>query len=334
MKVAVLALDLAAPVRGRGDEDWVPPPGPPGVDAAAAIELLARALGHEAELLRLRYPDLDRLDDLRCDVAVNLCDGIGRDGYPGIEVVEALGARGIPCAGADRDFLALGLDKAAVRRRLDARGLRVAPGLAVEREEDLRGLAALRPPLVVKPREGGGSVGLGVAATAAEAAALVARAHATYGGLVVEELVAGPELSVAIVGTGAAARVLPPVEVAFADDVPPTARVLGFEDKHAPAREGWWLECPARVAPDRLEDVLRTARAAYDAVGGCGHGRVDLRLADAGPVVLEVNPNPLLEPTLTREEQGLYGTALRAGGVSLAEWLRLLLEDALARGSS
>ena len=62
-------------------------------------------------MVRLTYATLDaRLDALArsCDVALNL-DGIeGRDGYPGVEVVEALAARGVPCTGAGREFPAGG----------------------------------------------------------------------------------------------------------------------------------------------------------------------------------------------------------------------------------
>lgn len=330
MNLAVLALDLATAVRGRGDEDWEPPE-PHEVDAPTALALLARALGHEAEVLRLGYGQLDRLATLRCDVAVNVCDGLGRDGYPGVEVVEALAARGVPCTGAGRDFLALGLDKAAARVRLVARGLRVARGCVLERPDDVAHLERLRAPLVIKPREGGGSVGVRVGVDLPAARALALDAVATYGGVLVEELVDGPELSVPLLGTGPGARVLPAVEVAFDPSLPPTARVLGFDDKHAGQREGWWLECPPRLPAARVAEAEQVARAAYEAVGGCGHGRVDLRLSPDGPVVLEVNPNPELVPALTRDEQGLYGTSLRVAGVSLEQWLRLLIDDALAR---
>lgn len=336
MRVAVLALDLAQAPPGRGDEAWTPPvcgrgdaAGAHG-DAAAAMAALARALGHEVVVVRLAYPTLDRLDDLRCDVALNLCEGLGRDGFPGVEVVEALGARGVPCAGADRDFLLLGLDKALARARLARRGVPVPRGVVVDDATPLEALDALRPPLVVKPREGGGSVGLAVALDAAAARARTAAARATYGGLLVEELVQGPELSVPVLGAGPTLRVLPAVEVAFAPEVPPADRVLRFADKHAPPGD-WWLEAPPRLPGDLVRQAEATARAAYEALGGRGHGRVDLRLGSDGPVVLEVNPNPSLEPALRREEQGLYARSLAAAGVSLVEWLQRLLDDALAR---
>ncbi|MCO5168328.1 MAG: hypothetical protein M9894_18465 [Planctomycetes bacterium] len=332
MRVAVLALDLAAAPPGRGDEAWTPPAGahgPAHADAASAVAALARALGHEVEVLRLTYPTLDRLDDLRCDVAVDLCEGLGRDGFPGVEVVEALAARGLPCAGADRGFLLLGLDKALARARLARRGVPIPRGVVLDDAAPLDALDALRPPLVVKPREGGGSVGVAVAADLPDARGAAAAARATYGGVVVEELVAGPELSVPVL----AGRVLPAVEVAFAPEVPALARVLAFADKHAPPGT-WWLEAPPRVAPDLVRRAEAVARAAYDALGGVGHGRVDLRLGPDGPVVLEVNPNPSLEPALRREEQGLYARSLAAAGVSRVEWLRVLLDDALARHAS
>lgn len=338
----MLALDLATPAPGRGQEVWEPPRLAPHVDAPEALALLSRGLGHEVEVARVTYATLDeRLDALArsCDVALNLCDGIGRDGFPGVEVVEALAARGVPCAGAGRDFLLVGVDKALARARLRRRGLRVAPGVVVDDDLDggaLRRLAALRPPLVIKPREGGGSVGVEVVVEPADVRARVEAARARYGGLVVEELVAGPELSVAVLGRGERLRVLPAVEVVFADGTPLEARALLFDDKHDPATleaGRWWLECPAtRPAAERAL-VEAAARAAYEALDGDGHGRVDLRLTPEGPVILEVNPNPSLEPVLRRDEQGLYARALTAGGVSLLEWVRTLIEDALERGA-
>lgn len=334
--MAVLALDLAAAPSGRGDEAWEPPPSAPHVDAADAAALLARAAGHEAEVVRLGYGGLDRLEALECDVAVNLCEGIGRDGYPGVEVLEALRARRIPCTGADREFLLLGLDKALARARLARRGVPVARGVVVDDAPDaLEALLALRPPLVVKPREGGGSVGVSVVPDGARARDAVEEARATYGALVVEELVVGPEVSVPLLGHGERLRALPPVEVAFDDDVPPAERILGFRDKHAPGAEDerWWLEAPPRLPPAEVERVVATARAAYEALGGCGHGRADLRVGPDGPVVLEVNPNPTLEPTLLRVEQGLYARSLAAARLSLVAWMRLLIDDALARAA-
>lgn len=338
MRVVVLALDLAAPGVGRGDEAWEPPPDDgAALDPAEACALLARAAGHEAQVLRLGYGALEQLDalDARDLVALNLVEGVGRDGDPGVEVIEALHARGVPVAGADRDFLLLGLDKAVARERLARRGVPVAPGVVIDDAPDaLDALARLRPPLVVKPREGGGSAGLEVVVDARAVRSAVEQARRTYGGLVVEELVAGPEVSVALLGSGERLRVLPPVEVAYADDAPPAVRVLRFADKHGEPTGRWWLEQPPRLSGAALEEVVVTARAAYEALGGCGHGRVDLRLGPSGPVVLEVNPNPSLVPTLVREEQGLYARALAAGRVSLVAWVRLLIDDALARAST
>lgn len=335
MRVAVLALDLTARAAGRGEETWEPPPGAPGADAADALALLARALGHQVEVLRLTYGGLERLDALRCDVALNLCEGIGRDGFPGVEVLEALSARGVPCAGADRDFLLLGLDKAAARARLVRCGVPVAPGVLLDDAPGaLAALDRLRPPLVLKPREGGGSVGVQVALDLPAARDLAADARSTYGALIVEELVGGPELSVALLGAGARLRALPPVEVAFDEATPAHARLLRFVDKHDPAAAeagGWWLEAPPRLDAAVVAAAVATARAAYEALGGCGHGRVDLRLGAGGPVVLEVNPNPTLEPTLLRAEQGLYARSLAAARLPLVEWMRLLLDDARSR---
>lgn len=333
LRVAVVAVDLSAPVAGRGDEGWTPPPAA-GLDAAAALAALVRSLGHRVEVAPVTWSALDRLDRLEADVALPLCDGLGRDGYPGVEVLEALARRGIPCAGADAPFLLLGLDKGRSRARLAARGVPIPRGAVVDHEP--LDLAACGPgPWLVKPREAGGSVGIddrSVAGRPDDLVAAVARTVGVYGAAVVEELLPGPELSVVVLGRPG--RALPPAAVAWDDDAPAARRVLTFQAKHDPeaAEHAWWLECPAPLPADVVAGVARTAVAAHDALGGVGHSRVDLRLDAAGaPRVLEVNPDPTLLPTATRDARGLYALALGAAGISYAAHVAWLLEDALSR---
>ncbi len=109
MRVTVLALDLTLPVQGRGDEDYEPPA--VVTDPRPLLLRLLADQGHAVELLELGYGNLHELDALTCDVAFNLCDGVGRDGFPGVEVLELLEANAIPFTGLTRSSARSGFER-------------------------------------------------------------------------------------------------------------------------------------------------------------------------------------------------------------------------------
>jgi D-alanine-D-alanine ligase len=91
-------------------------------------------------------------------------------------------------------------------------------------------------------------------------------------------------------------------------------------------RHGFAYGLAAPLTPDLWKAVARTARAACAALRITGPARVDLRLPPgAAPVVLEVNPNPDLNP---------YGETVRsarAAGLTYGALLTMLLREAAAR---
>ncbi|MEO5590721.1 MAG: hypothetical protein ABIS03_14120, partial [Gemmatimonadaceae bacterium] len=84
--------------------------------------------------------------------------------------------------------------------------------------------------------------------------------------------------------------------------------------------------CPADLAPRLASEIEEIAVASWNAVGGTGYGRVDLRVDDAGrPWLLEVNPNPDISP-----HAGLARMA-RAAGMDYNGLIRRVCEAGLAR---
>ncbi len=223
-------------------------------------------------------------------LAFNLCDGDGIDGFPGLEVVQALEDAGIAYTGADPGFYATSSSKLAMKERFRTAGVPTPP---YSTALDAEALELLGFPLLLKADVAAAGDGLHRASVVADVNAALAdleRLRRAMPGRTIfaERYLAGPEHSVLVVGDQA----LPGVEAVFESTVAPANRVLfaGHRDLE---------HCTyARSRCDLGQDALR----AYAAVGGRGYGRVDLRLDAVGAAqVLEVNANPGLsrdEPTI------------------------------------
>ncbi len=332
----VLLPDPAGPYSGRGDENFDYLVADDG--DRTLLEAVARA-GFEVSA---RYVHLDNVDavvaGLQCEAVLNLCDGSGRerDGMPGLEALAALERRGLPYTGSRAAAYAIGSDKVAMKERFVACDV-PTPAWQVVTSADapLSPELLARLPLIVKPRDGGGSAGIRLASVVHGEGALrerIAEVCAVYGQALIEEYVDGREVTVGVLDTPRGPRVLPPLEVRFGASFPADRRIRTFDTKwdvSSPLYNDFELICPAPMSLMMRRRVQQVARAAYAAIEGSGYGRVDLRLDERGPFVLEVNPNCSLE--WSDEDVGgcaMLPTAARAAGIDYPTLLRELLAGA------
>jgi biotin carboxylase len=214
--------------------------------------------------------------------------------------VTARAATRLGLPGADPEAVERCRDKRRQRAALAAGGVPV-PAFAASAtpEEAVAAATDFGLPVVVKPADGTGSRGVRLCNTAGEvrrhAAQLLAedrdeRGRPTLSALLVEEYVAGPELSVETFGT---------------EVVGITAKYLGPPP--------WFVECghdypAAGLSGVDAEAVGAVALAALDTLGlGFGPAHTEIRLGARGPVVIEVNPRLAggRIPTLVRLASGL-----------------------------
>lgn len=336
LRVIVLLPDPAGPHSGRGDENF---------DYAGAGDcdrMLLDSVVRAGFEVGVRYVHLDNIDAvveaLVCDAVLNLCDGSGRekDGMPGLEALDALERRGLPYTGSRASAYAIGSDKVAMKERFAAWGVPTPAWQLVSSSEDELAPALLAAlPLIVKPRDGGGSAGIRLASVVHDERELrerIGEVCATYGQALVEQYIDGREITVGVLDTRRGPRVLPPLEVRFGESFPADRKIRTFDTKwdvSSPLYHDFELLCPAPMSLALRRRVQQVARAAYAAIDGSGYGRVDMRLDESGPYVLEVNPNCSLE--WSDEDVGgcaMLPTAARAAGIDYPALLRELLGGA------
>jgi D-alanine-D-alanine ligase len=136
--------------------------------------------------------------------------------------------------------------------------------------------------------------------------------------VIAEELIAGRELTCAILGSGAAARALPLVEIRA-----PGAN-YDYQSKYF-SDETQYL-CPAPIDERLAQDVQALCVRAYDLLGASGWGRVDVMLhQDARgdrPFLLELNTSPGMT------SHSLVPMAARAAGIDYADLVLEILSHA------
>lgn len=255
----------------------------------AVVESLHR-LGHAAFPVPMGRP-FDRVL-ARLEVAdriFNLTEGLeGRgEGEPRAAAIQELAGRQM--TGAPSGTLALARRKDRVNALLRGRGVAVPPWTVAAPGATP---AWDRFPAIVKPVDEDGSVGIlddAVVESPWELEAALGRARSES---LIQLFVGGRELNVGIVGDQA----LPVSEIVFAGH----QRVVSYAAKWSPGSDADRATppvCPARIDGNLRDRAIGMAREAWEAVGGRGYGRVDLRTDESGQLfVLEVNPNPDLAP--------------------------------------
>jgi D-alanine-D-alanine ligase len=273
--------------------------------AAAVRRALSRmGLPHVALEVSPRLADLLRRH--RINLAFLATHGtVGEDG----RLQGFLDVLRIPYTGSGVLASALAMHKPSAKRIFESAGVPTPRWAVVPAgERPTPTSLGLRLPLVLKPASQGSAVGVTVARTISEFQDGLKAAGRVDAEVLVEEYVAGTEITVGLLGD----RILPVVEIL------PQHAFYDFHSKYAPGGSRHIL--PARLTPAVYRRSQELAVAAFHALG-CRHvGRVDLMVNRRGqPTVLEVNTLPGLTATSLLPEsaravgldfEGLVGTLL------------------------
>jgi D-alanine-D-alanine ligase len=245
-----------------------------------------------------------------CAVALPLLHGPqGEDGA----MAGLLEFAGVRYAGSPVGAGAIAMDKWVTKLVAQAIGLTTAPGTLLT----ARTAAEYRwtQPVVVKPVASGSSLGVTLADTAEGLRPAIDEALRFDDRVLVESLIVGREVDVAVLGRADGSRVVAPaLEIV-------SAGLFDYATKYDGSAE---FRVPAALEDVQRKALEKAATEIYDALGCRGVCRVDFFVTPFGLVLNEVNTTP----GFTAQSQAPRMFA--AGGIGYPELLGMLLDDALA----
>ena len=268
----VIPLDITVLAGGPGVEREV------SLQSGKAVyEALVR-FGHHVTLCDITPDDLSALDIPADFVFIALHGEFGEDGT----VQHLLEEKRLPYAGTGSAAARLAMNKVKTKRRLEETGI-ATPAFVVVTADNLYAFDAdISPPVVVKPIDGGSSVDTSIERSVDGMNGAARTLVTKLGSALVERYIAGPELTVGILGDEA----LPVCEIRTRREF------YNYEAKYIDDDTQYLfdLELPQAL----LQQIQADSLQAHRVLGCHAFSRVDW-MVDAGklqPYVLEVNTIP------------------------------------------
>jgi D-alanine-D-alanine ligase len=287
---------IADALASRGHRAVTLDPMPNGRLDAGTLSSLLAAVTREA-------PDV---------VFIALHGGSGEDGH----IQALLDLAGIPYTGSGMLGSALAMDKSVAKELFERHGVPTPPWRALMSPD----VTALRSavgeigglPVVVKPVNGGSTVGTTIVRDGGSFAQAIEEAVRCDRHVLVEQYIPGREITVAVLDGEA----LPVVEIV------PLSGFYDYESKYTTGRTRYVVpaELPGRVASEARDRAER----AYVALRCRGAVRVDFRMTDESVIFcLEVNSIPGMTAT------SLLPMAAKAAGIEFPVLVERLCRTAL-----
>jgi D-alanine-D-alanine ligase len=193
--------------------------------------------------------------------------------------IKYTGSGSLPCA--------IAMDKGISKKLFAAKDIPTPNGVVLSQADRIPSLAelGLNLPLVVKPCNGGSSIGTYIIHTEEDYYPFIDKAFKYEDELIVEEFISGREFSCGVLGN----NVLLPIEII------PSVSFFDYVNKY---QEGVAIEiCPARLDSKTTQQMQEITLKAYQVLKLNVYGRADFMLDNSGNLYcLEVNTLPGMTP--------------------------------------
>jgi len=265
------------------------------------------------------------LKKLKTDLVFNLCDDF-LDPMKEAVVPLVLQQKNIKYTGSGSSSLLITANKYLAKLKFLQSNI-PTPNFQLFTNSDQKLRSDLKFPLIVKPNNEHGSIGITSKAVVKNEEELYKRIRFIMKekcNALVEEYIDGKEITVVLIGKKNPI-VLPVSEIIFKgfENKP---KIMSYEAKWVrdnPEYQQTFRKTPADITKAEKKEIIKQCKKAYKAIGCKGYGRVDLRLKDSIPYILEVNPNPDLS-----EDAALFNIA-RESGITYNELIKKIIDLAL-----
>jgi D-alanine-D-alanine ligase len=272
--------------------------------------------GYDVVMSDVGPDNLHVLDDKSIDIFFICLHGrFGEDG----QLQRILEDRGLRYTHSDSAACTVAMDKPAAKKCFSAAGISTPAAIeftdGVNKERLEKQVADSAGKFVIKPVSEGSSIGVQIATGAEEALREARRCRREFGDCMIEQFIAGREITVGIL----AGRALPILEI---------RPKVGFYDYHAK-----YLDDNTEYLFDTITDsalvegISRDAIKCFECLGCRGVARVDFILADDGRAyALEINTVPGMT------KHSCVPKAAAKIGVSMVELCDRVVREALTNG--
>ena len=292
--------------------------------ASAEREISLMSGNGVLQALRSQGVDAHAFDPAERDLAELKRDGFdvcfialhGRFGEDGT-VQGALELLGIAYTGSGVMASSIAIDKVMTKRLWLADGLptpawRMADSAAATGSA----LAELGSPMIVKPAREGSTIGLTKVSALEQCADAYALAARHDSDVLCEQFISGDEVTIAVLGTGAAARALPVIRIVAPDGN------YDYQNKYFTDSTQYLVPCGLPEGEE--EQIQALVIKAYRGLGCRGWARADVMIDARSrlPYLLEINTSPGMTG------HSLVPMAAKAAGISYPELCVQVLQQA------
>ncbi|MHB1685963.1 MAG: D-alanine--D-alanine ligase family protein [Ignavibacteriaceae bacterium] len=306
-------------------------------DTWDTVNALKGALESFNDVILIEADDsaINKFKETHPDIVFNVAEGfsgVSREA----QIPAMLDMLQIPYTGSDPLTLATCLDKARTKEVLSYYKIPNAKFLIAFELGQIKNID-LKFPLVVKPISEGSSKGIFSSSFVKNQKELydeVERIITEYNQpALIEEFLPGREFTVAIIGNGDEAEVLPVVEINYQDFPQDFVPIYSYEAK-------WILDtkenpldvfsCPAKINSSLESRIKKTALKTFNVLRCKDWGRIDIRLDESGePNIIEVNPLPGILPD--PKDNSCFPKAARTSGLNYNDMINRVLFVAAKR---
>jgi D-alanine-D-alanine ligase len=295
------------------------------------VEYIKKALTNEYDVIALTMNQdlIKNLKNEKVDLVFNLCNGVRGEASLS-QLPSLLEMNGISYTASGPLGHGLAYNKIYSGKLFKASNI-ATPGFtyvnSIEEIEDIK----LEFPLLVKPKDEGSSRGIQDNSLLYDKEALINKIEESLSlynpPIMIMEYIDGKEFTVGVLGNGDNTRILPILEIDFSKLPEGLNKIYSFEVKFK-YDDKMVYHIPARIDEDIRKKIEKAAIDAFKSLNLKDYARVDIRVKNGIPYVIEINSLPGLD----KYSSDICKMAASAG-IGYDELIKEIVEIAIKRNN-